>query len=211
MVGWFHGGAGARAAGARRALILADPRHPEMRDRLNRRIKKRESFRPFAPAVLAERALEHFDLGRGGAADGGEDGDPFRLARFMLQTCRVISPLDLPAVTHVDGSARPQTVDAATHPRFAALLRAFERLTGCPLLLNTSFNLAGEPIVASPADALLTFAAAGLDALVLEDFVIDRAALPEGLAGQVAVWRADRRRPWGAGDGRPAGDLYTFV
>jgi carbamoyltransferase len=211
VVGWFEGAAelGPRALGGR--SILADPRDPEVRERLNRRIKRREAFRPFAPAVLAERAGEHFALGRLAPGD-----DANLLARFMLQTCPVRSPLALPAVTHVDGSARPQTVDPATHPRFAALLAAFERLTGCPVLLNTSFNVAGEPIVDSPADALLTFAAAGLDALVLEDFVIDREGLPADLADLVAVWRSDRRRPWSEGGGRPgaggaAGDLYTFV
>jgi carbamoyltransferase len=206
VVGWFQGAAefGPRALGGR--SILADPRDPEVRERLNRRIKRREAFRPFAPAVLTERAGEHFALGRRAPGDDGH-----LLARFMLQTCPVRSPLELPAVTHVDGSARPQTVDPATHPRFAALLAAFGRATGCPVLLNTSFNVAGEPIVNSPADALLTFAAAGLDALVLEDFVIGREALPADLADLVAVWRSDRRRPWSDDGGRPAADLYTFV
>jgi carbamoyltransferase len=202
VVGWFQGAMehGPRALGQR--SILADPRRPEMRQRLNARVKRRESFRPFAPAVLAAAAGEHFDL----AGAGSET------ARFMLETCRVVSPLDLPAVTHVDGSARPQCVDPAVQPRFAGLLAAFARRTGCPVLLNTSFNVAGEPIVASPADALLTFAAAGLDALVLEDFVIGREALPDGVADLVTVWRADRRRPWGdVRPDTPTDQLYTFV
>jgi len=164
VVGWFQGAMefGPRALGAR--SILADPRNPAMRDRVNAFVKKREAFRPFAPAVLAERARDHFDL----------DHD----APFMLETCQVRSPIDLPAITHVDGSARPQTVDAASQPRFHALLRAFERRTGCPVLLNTSFNLRGEPIVCTPIDALLCFVRSDLDCLVLEDVVLDRRDVP---------------------------------
>jgi carbamoyltransferase len=110
VVAWFHGGMefGPRALGAR--SILADPRVPEMRERLNRLVKRREAFRPFAPSVLLAHAAEHFEL---------DHASP-----FMLQTCRVRSPLALPAITHVDGSARPQTVDHRQAPRFAALSRA---------------------------------------------------------------------------------------
>jgi carbamoyltransferase len=136
-----------------------------MRERINELVKKRESFRPFAPAVLAERAGEHFDL---------EHEAP-----FMTETCQVRSPLALPAITHVDGSARVQTVDADASPRFHRLLGAFERRTGCPVLLNTSFNLRGEPIVCTPDDALVCFLRSGLDCLVVEDFVLDRADLPQ--------------------------------
>jgi carbamoyltransferase len=163
VVGWFHGRMefGPRALGAR--SILADPRRPDMRDRINAVIKKRESFRPFAPAVLASRCREHFDLDHS--------------SRFMLETCQVISPLALPAITHVDGSARVQTVDPRTSPRFARLLEAFERRTGCPLLLNTSFNMKDEPIVCTPVDAIVCFIRSEMDVLVLEDFVMDRAAL----------------------------------
>ena len=173
VVGWFQGAMefGPRALGAR--SILADPRNPAMRDRVNAFVKKREAFRPFAPAVLAERARAHFDL----------DHD----APFMLETCQVRSPLDLPAITHVDGSARPQTVDAASLPRFHALLSAFERRTGCPILLNTSFNLRGEPIVCTPVDALLCFVRSDLDCLVLEDVILDRRAVPP----QWREWFAD--------------------
>ena len=96
----------------------------------------------------------------------------------MLEICQVRSPLDLAAVTHVDGSARPQTVDPATAPRFAGLLEAFRRRTGCPVLLNTSFNRSGEPIVCSPFDALAAMAEPGIDALVLEDFVLDGRDVP---------------------------------
>lgn len=179
VVGWFQGRMefGPRALGAR--SILADPRDAGIRDRINALVKKREAFRPFAPAVLAARAPEHFDLDHA--------------APFMLETCQVRSPLDLPAVTHVDGSARVQTVEAAGNPRFARLLEEFERLTGCPILLNTSFNLRGEPIVCTPADALLCFIRSDLDCLVLEDLVVERAGLPES-------WLQWFRgtRPWAA-------------
>jgi carbamoyltransferase len=162
IVGWFHGRMefGPRALGAR--SILADPRQPGMQHRLNAVIKEREAFRPFAPSVLLDRAPQHFDLDHA--------------APFMLETCQVRSSIDLPAITHVDGSARVQTVDVATSPRYARLIAAFERLTGCAILLNTSFNLNGEPIVCHPNDALICFLRSEMDALVLEDFVIDRTA-----------------------------------
>jgi carbamoyltransferase len=164
IIGFFHGRAefGPRALGAR--SILADPRCEDMRDRINAMVKMREGFRPFAPAVLEARASQHFDL---------DHASP-----FMLETCQVRSPLSLPAITHVDGSARVQTVNAQQSERFAALLERFEQKTGCPILLNTSFNVKGEPIVCTPEDALLCFARSKIDCLVLEDFVIDRAGLP---------------------------------
>lgn len=164
VIGWFHGRMefGPRALGSR--SILADPRGPEMRDRINALVKKREAFRPFAPAVLLERMAEHFDL---------DHPSP-----FMLETCQVTSSLHLPAITHVDGSARVQTVDPRHSPRFAALIEHFARRTGCPILLNTSFNLRGEPIVCTPVDALRTFIRSRIDTLVLEDFVLDRDAMP---------------------------------
>ncbi len=167
VIGWLHGRMefGPRALGAR--SILADPRVPDMRERVNRLVKKREVFRPFAPAVLEERASEHF-----------QSRHP---TPFMLETTQVCSELALPAITHIDGSARVQTVSKSTSPRFWRLLRTFERLTGCPILLNTSFNLRGEPIVCTPKDALLCFASSGLDALVLESYVVLRDALPQGL------------------------------
>ncbi len=182
---------GPRALGAR--SLLADPRDPGMRDRLNRLVKKREAFRPFAPSVLASHAGEHFDL---------DHPSP-----FMLETCAVISPLDLPAITHVDGSARPQTVDPANSPRYAALLQAFHRRTGCPLLVNTSFNVAGEPIVCTPVDALFSLGTSGIDCLVLEDFVIDRAILPPSWPELLDAWR---QRPLASGRAISE-DLYTFV
>ncbi len=197
VVGWLHGAMefGPRALGAR--SILAHPGDPGARERVNRHVKKRESFRPFAPSVLAEHAAEHFAL---------DHPSP-----FMLETCEVRSPLALPAVTHVDGSARPQTVDATTQPRFAALLAAFHRRTGYPLLLNTSFNVRGEPIVCSPVDALLCMGRAGLDALVLEDFLIDREALPANWPELFAAWGGDGRSPFAGARGALAENLYTFV
>jgi carbamoyltransferase len=165
VVGWFQGRMefGPRALGNR--SILADPRPPGMRARINELVKKREAFRPFAPAVLGSKAAAHFEL---------DHSTP-----FMLETCRVRSPLELPAVTHVDGSARVQTVEHATNPRFARLLAAFEALTGCPILLNTSFNLRGEPIVCTPIDALVCFIRSELDCLVVEDLLLDRGGLPD--------------------------------
>src|SRR5207253_11218743 len=140
VVAWLYGRMefGPRALGGR--SILADPRRPEMRDRINMLVKQREAFRPFAPAVLETVAHEHFAL---------DHPSP-----FMLETCQVISPIPLPAVTHVDGSARIQTVSAATNKRFAELLAHFYERSGCPILLNTSFNLRGEPIVCSVMDAI---------------------------------------------------------
>jgi carbamoyltransferase len=147
VVGWFQGRMefGPRALGAR--SILADARNPENRDRVNLKIKFRESFRPFAPAVLAERANEFFEL---------EHESPFMgLVAQARDGLRL-----LPATTHVDGSARIQTVDAETNPLFSGLLRAFERLTGTPVLINTR-STCGEPIVCSPADALRCFLSTG--------------------------------------------------
>ena len=179
VVGWFHGRMefGPRALGAR--SILADPRGEKTQDRINSIIKQRESFRPFAPAVLEERTAAHFDLDHA--------------SKYMLETCQVRSPIKLPAITHVDGSARVQTVDDETNPRFARLLRSFERLTGCPILLNTSFNMNYEPIVCSPVDALICFIRSGLDTLVLEDFIIDRSAI--SVMSQFLLRRAAQVRP----------------
>jgi carbamoyltransferase len=193
VVGWFQGRMefGPRALGAR--SLLADPRDPGMRDRLNRQVKKREAFRPFAPSVLAEEAPRHFELDHP--------------SEFMLETCAVRSPLALPAVTHVDGSARPQTVDRRHAPRFAALIDAFARRTGCPLLVNTSFNVRGEPIACSPVDALTCVADSGIDTLVIEDFLVERSALPEEL-GMLLRRRAGLARGRG---GRARSAVYTFT
>jgi carbamoyltransferase len=164
VIGWFQGRMefGPRALGSR--SILADPRRPEMRDRINALVKMREAFRPFAPAVLESRTTEHFEL---------DHPSP-----FMLETCQVKSAIELPAVEHVDGSARVQTVAADTNRRFAALLEEFHRRTGCPILLNTSFNMRGEPIVCNPVDAIMCFVRSKIDVLVIEDFILERASIP---------------------------------
>ena len=197
VVGWFQGRMefGPRALGAR--SILANPLDPGIRDRLNHMVKKRESFRPFAPSVLANRAAEHFQL-------LGE-------SPFMLLTCQVTSALILPGITHVDGSARPQTVDPAQNPRYAALLAVFHQLTGCPILVNTSFNTAGEPIVCSPLDALLCMTEAGLDTLVLEDFIIDRQMIPPGWQDWLPYWRRRQTSPFATSRSPISETLYTFV
>jgi len=197
VVGWFHGAMefGPRALGAR--SILANPQDPGVRERLNRLVKKREGFRPFAPSVLVSRAAQHFDLDRP--------------APFMLDTCTVISPLSLPAITHVDRSARPQTVDPADSPRYAALIAAFERQTGCPLIVNTSFNVRSEPIVCSPVDALFCMGNSEIDALVLEDFVIERTMLPENLSSLLESWHMEAAGPVSRPKSAISEDLYTFV
>jgi carbamoyltransferase len=160
---------GPRALGNR--SILADARAPQMQSQLNRTIKLRESFRPFAPAVLREHAHAYFEL--------REDQD----SPYMLLCARVRSNeaglesarAAIPAVTHVDGSARIQTVDPVRNPRLHRIVQAFERRTGCPVVINTSFNVRGEPIVNTPADALRCFLATDLDALVIEDCVLLKA------------------------------------
>lgn len=166
VIGWFQGRAefGPRALGGR--SILADPRDPGMREKINSLVKKREAFRPFAPAVAAERCAEFFDL---------DIGSP-----FMLETCQVRVE-DLPAITHIDGSARVQTVDGADDPLFHSLLTRFGEITGVPVLLNTSFNMRGEPIVDSARDALACFVRSDLDLLVIEECVVRRADVPDRL------------------------------
>jgi len=162
VIGWFQGRSefGPRALGNR--SILADPRDPAMKDRVNARVKHRQAFRPFAPAVPAERAAEFFE---------GKCESPFMLLAFRV---RPEARARIPAVVHVDGTARVQTVRREHNPRFHALLEAFGRLTGVPLLLNTSFNIRGEPIVEHPIDAVECFLATDLDALVLHDHVVTR-------------------------------------
>jgi carbamoyltransferase len=191
IVGWFQGRMefGPRALGGR--SILADPRDATMRDRINALVKQREAFRPFAPVVLEHRAAEYFELDHP--------------SRFMLETCQVRSSLQrLPAVTHVDGSARVQTVDRESNGALAQLLEAFDLLTGCPVLLNTSFNMRGEPIVCTPEDALLCFVRAKLDALVLGNIVIDKGAIPAG-------WEMFTGHLRGATRTGVGHDVYTFL
>jgi carbamoyltransferase len=150
---------GPRALGHR--SILADPRSPTMKDHLNAHVKFREAFRPYAPMVLAEHAADIFDLAQP--------------SPFMLFACDVRPEFQslLPAITHVDGTARVQTVDDK-EPFLRSLLMAFYQRTGVPVLLNTSFNLAGDPIVESPEDAIRAFLSCGLDALVVESAVLTK-------------------------------------
>lgn len=160
IVGWVDGRAefGPRALGHR--SILADPRKPGMKDLINARIKFREAFRPFAPSVLAEYGPEYF-----------EDYQPSPYMDRALTVRPQVQEL-IPAVVHVDGTARLQTVNEDWAPRYAGLLREFHRQTGVAMLLNTSFNVMGKPIVHAPEDALAVFHSAGLDALVLDDTLI---------------------------------------
>ncbi len=166
IVGWFQGRGewGPRALGNR--SILADPRRATMKELVNGAVKMREAFRPFAPAVLREHADAWFDM-RG-----------VRESPYMLFAVPVHPAVRgrIPAVTHVDGSARVQTVRQEDNPRFYALLRAFHEITGVPVLLNTSFNVNGEPIVGSPEDAIRCFLETKIDVLVMGDTVIEKRA-----------------------------------
>jgi carbamoyltransferase len=161
VVGWFQGRAewGARALGNR--SILADPRRAEMREILNTRIKRRESFRPFAPSVLEEAVDDYFV---------GASPDPFMVQVYPVRPDRRAV---IPAVTHVDGTGRLQAVTRAANPAFWELIRSFEKLTGVPVLLNTSFN-ESEPIVQTPAEALDCFLRTRMDALVLGQTLVAR-------------------------------------
>jgi carbamoyltransferase len=160
VVGWFQGRSefGPRALGNR--SILADPRSPTMRDRINNDIKKREWFRPFAPIVLAEHAGEWFDFDRE--------------TPFMLFTAQVKEPDKVPAISHVDGSARLQTVTPANNPPIYDLIRRFHGLTGVPMLLNTSLNGGGEPLVETPEDAIRFWQATPVDLMVIGDRMLVR-------------------------------------
>jgi len=162
VVGWFQGRMeyGPRSLGGR--SILADPRSESMQSTLNQKIKYRESFRPFAPAILKERVSEYFEF--------PEDLD----SPYMLQLAHLKKHQrkSVPAVTHVDYSSRLQTVDAERQSRFHQLITAFDQLTGVPLVINTSFNVRGEPPVSTPAEAYHCFQTTGMDVLVLEQFVI---------------------------------------
>jgi len=185
VVGWFQGRMefGPRALGSR--SLLGDPRDPAMQTTMNLKIKFRESFRPFAPSVLADRAGDYFEMPRGADSPYMLVVAPVADRRRLGQSSEAdglfgIAKLNvprstIPAVTHVDGSARVQTVDDDRDPLYARLLRAFERRTGCPLLINTSFNVRGEPIVESPADAYRGFLATGIDVLALGRCVVRKA------------------------------------
>jgi carbamoyltransferase len=187
VVGWFQGRMefGPRALGGR--SIIGDPRSAKMQSVMNLKIKYRESFRPFAPAVLAERVSDYFELDRSSPymlivapvrealriPMSEQQQRSFGIERLHLKRS------ELPAITHVDYSARIQTVHEDTNPRFYRLLRAFEARTGCGVLVNTSFNVRGEPIVCTPEDAYRCFMRTEMDYLVIEDLLLDKAHQPE--------------------------------
>ncbi len=195
VVGVFQGRMefGPRALGHR--SIVADPRSPTMQRVLNERIKRRESFRPFAPAVLAEHAGEWFELAGDSpymlivsAVSGHERADADATGSVYDALAGVRSTL--PAVTHVDGSARIQTVDHERAPDFWGILQAFYERTSCPVLVNTSFNVRGEPIACTPEDAYRCFMTTDMDWLVLEDLLLDRRRQPP-YTGEAAPLRPD--------------------
>ena len=162
IIGWFQGGAefGPRALGNR--SILTAPFPKEMKDILNSRVKFREEFRPFAPAILSEMANEFFEI---------TQPSPHMLIAVTVKSNKIS---EIPAVVHVDNSARVQTVDNLNNPKFRKLLEAFYAETGCPVLLNTSFNVKGQPIVNSPNDAIDCFLSTNIDVLAIGDFIIEK-------------------------------------
>ena len=195
VVGWFQGRMefGPRALGGR--SILGDPRSETMQSVMNQKIKYRESFRPFAPAVRAERVADYFEH---------QGASPYMLVVADVNERLRCLPADghgsvagfdrlhlknseLPAITHVDGSARLQTVHRETNPRFYRLLEAFEAQTGCAVLINTSFNVRGEPIVCTPEDAYRCFMRTEMDVLVMEDRVLFKGDQPEWR--ETEAWR----------------------
>ena len=182
-VGWFQGRMefGPRALGAR--SILADPRDDNMQKNLNLKIKFRESFRPFAPAILDHKVEEWFDI---------KSDSPYMLLVAQVKKNKILnynenykknlSGFDLlnlkrsvvPAITHVDYSARVQTVSELTNKKFYDLISKFYKITNCPMLVNTSFNIRGEPIVNTPEDAFKCFLGTGLDYLIIENYILDK-------------------------------------
>ncbi len=194
VVGWFNGRMefGPRALGAR--SILGDPRSPKMQSQMNLKIKYRESFRPFAPAVLSDKLGEWFDMGGCETREGFSSPymllvghvHPSKLDRSAkaetsltgLDRLKAVNS-DIPAVTHVDDTARLQSVHEKSNPEFYRLLKSFEEITGCPVLINTSFNVRGEPIVESPEDAYRCFMRTEMDYLVLGSYLLSKADQPE--------------------------------
>ncbi|MDR1418604.1 MAG: carbamoyltransferase [Endomicrobium sp.] len=192
IVGFFNGCMefGPRALGGR--SILADPRNAEMQSKLNLKIKFRESFRPFAPAVLAEKVSEYFEFEGESpymlicANVRKEHRKNFDISKYQNQRENKIDMLsiviksrsDIPAVTHVDYSARLQTVNALDNPDFHSLITEFYKLTGCPILVNTSFNVRGEPIVCTPEDAFRCFMRTDMDVLILENLLLYKTEQP---------------------------------
>jgi len=165
VIGWFQGRMefGPRALGGR--SILADPRDPKMRDTLNMKIKFREGFRPFAPSVLADKSPDWFEM---------DCDSPYMLLVAQVREGKRV----IPSVTHVDGSARIQTVTRAESPLYYDVIAEFGRLTGVPVVINTSFNVRGEPIVCTPRDAYLCFMRTNMDHLVLGHHFLDKKEQP---------------------------------
>jgi carbamoyltransferase len=163
LVGWFQGRMefGPRALGSR--SILSDPRFEENRDRVNEAVKFRETWRPFAPSILHEKGNQYFSA---------YSDSPYMILTFWAN---VVGKQKIPAVVHVDGTGRLQSVHRETNPRYHELILEFERLTGVPVVMNTSFNLKGDPIVCTPKDAVQTFYTSGLDDLVIGDFLVSKA------------------------------------
>jgi carbamoyltransferase len=197
VIGWFDGRMefGPRALGAR--SIIGDARSPKMQAQMNIKIKFREGFRPFAPSVLRERVQDYFELDR-------ESPYMLLVAPVKRERCLPmpdgaealwgidklnVPRSDIPAVTHIDYSARIQTVDRATNPNYHALISEFERLTGCGVIVNTSFNVRGEPIVCTPEDAYRCFMRTHIDHLVLGNFLLDKTNQPT--FGDDGSWRTE--------------------
>jgi carbamoyltransferase len=198
VVGWMQGRMefGPRALGNR--SILGDARNPRMQSQMNLKIKFRESFRPFAPIVLRDRAPEYFEVKPGEESPYMLIVAPVR-ADKRSETVGGTAPETglvrinesrsvIPAVTHVDGSARIQTVDRDRNPRLCRLLEAFDRLTGCPVMINTSFNVRGEPVVCSPAQAYHCFMATDIDVLVIGDHLLMKDEQPAGAGPNLAAY-----------------------
>jgi len=162
IIGWFQGGAefGPRALGNR--SILTAPFPKEMKDILNSRVKFREAFRPFAPSVLSEFTNEYFDI---------KQESPHMLIAVNVRNEKISK---IPAVVHIDNSARIQTVNKSNNPRFTKLIESFYDETGCPILLNTSFNVKGQPMVNSPEDAVKCFLSTNIDILAIGDFIVSK-------------------------------------
>ncbi|MEQ8520526.1 MAG: carbamoyltransferase C-terminal domain-containing protein [Vicingaceae bacterium] len=186
-IGWMQGRMefGPRALGGR--SILGDPRNPEMQKKLNLKIKYRESFRPFAPSVLAEHCSDYFELVGNSpymllvkdVVENRRIEKPDNYNQLELKEKLYFNRSDIPAITHVDYSARIQTVHKETNPRYHQLIEEFRTITGCPLVVNTSFNVRGEPIVNSPEDAYRCFMRTEMDCLVIGNVVFEKDKQPE--------------------------------
>jgi carbamoyltransferase len=165
VIGWFQGRMefGPRALGNR--SIIADARNPKNKDIVNLKIKFRESFRPFAPTILEDKVAEYFEL---------DKPSPYMLLVAQVRKDRRV----IPSVTHVDGSARIQTIKRADNELYYDLIEEFGRQTGCPVIINTSFNVRGEPIICSPHDAFMCFMRTHMDYLVMDRFLLDKKDMP---------------------------------